>query len=134
VKPFLRRTRYTLNALACTILFLAVGLAIIGAKRRGAERQRETIEFLRSTGWLILYDYQQDAAFRLAPHRTPRPEWWRNLVGTDMLADVTNVKFLENRTPNRLEEDCKLLIRFPALGRIGLRTEREITSRFAYSL
>ena len=103
-------------------MVVAVPCSWLAVERDQARKQREAVDEIKKAGGTVLYDYQFDYrvepfAAGPAPAKPFGPAWLRNVLGGDLLADVTNVYL-----PNSEVSDTRLehLKRLPQLQVLNL--------------
>jgi hypothetical protein len=93
VLALLFRWRFQYGLLSLLVLTLAVALPFgrLATEMKQAKRQRDAVEGIRKLGQVVLHDYEADLPFPSSFPEPPGPDWLRDLLGDDFLANVTEV-------------------------------------------
>ncbi len=92
-KPKLRWYQYRLWHLFVLTAVIAVVCSWFACKMVAANKRKAAVNAIEALGGSVTYDYQLDASGGEIPNaKPPGPEWFRNLVGLDFLADVVCVR------------------------------------------
>ncbi len=93
-KSKLRWYQYRLVHLFVLMTLVAISCAL-WCKKQEANKRKEAVEAIHRLGGLVVHDYQVDAKddpYLIHNAEPPGPEWLRNLVGVEFLADVVEVR------------------------------------------
>ena len=85
--------QFSLRTMMVFVTLLCLGLGLNSIRVR-ANRQRATVEKLRSIKAVVLYDYETDElgnALNLTRVQKPGPEWLVNFLGVDWFATAVHV-------------------------------------------
>ncbi len=114
--PKLRWYQYRLAHLFVLVTICAIPCSWFACKMAKAKRQKETVEAIEGMDGWVRYDYQVDANHGTIPNaEAPGPEWFRNLVGVDFLADVVGVAFDKPQSTDADLERLKVLTKLKFL-------------------
>jgi hypothetical protein len=76
----------------------------LGVNSHRANRQRRAVEVIAKVGGEVYYDYQTDQQYEVLEEAfspPPGPNWLRNLIGIDYLANVVRVDLICDKVGNR---------------------------------
>jgi hypothetical protein len=108
------RVRFSLRLLMVTTAIAAVGLGMWAERAR---RQRAGVEWVRSVGGRVTYDFEWDPydGSYLKGGKPPGPKWVHDLLGIDYFANVDAVVLDRDEIT-----DLSPLEKFPDLKVLGL--------------
>jgi hypothetical protein len=90
-----RRFQFTLGALLAVPALFAIPCAWLCREMDQARKQHRAVEEIRRAGGAVYYDYDwlNPAGGAVPEAGPPGPSWLRGLLGEDMLANASGVKF-----------------------------------------
>ena len=116
--PGRRRLRFSLRFLLLAVVAVAVPL---GWKVNRVRNQRLVVEEIERLGGNAYYDYDPRAFAQGGPTQLPGPDWLRNLLGIDFLADVVQVSVDGAQVTN---DTLRHLSSLPHLQVLGVKSDR----------
>jgi len=85
--------QFHLSHLLAIVTIAAIACSWLRCKMERARLQKEAVESLIGVSCDVYYDYECDADGNTIPDAPPPgPEWLRDLVGIDFLADVVRIE------------------------------------------
>lgn len=84
--------RFSLKTLLSVMLIAMIGMGWFRWRMDRAKERKAAVEFVRSVGGWVWYDYEADeSGMPRADGEPSGPEWWREFVGEDFDHDVIGV-------------------------------------------
>ena len=93
----LRKGRLSFSLRNLLVVVTVAGV-LLGWKVREVNRRMRVVEWVRTVGGFVTYNYEYDENNKWIPNADPPgPTWLRNLIGVDYLAKVTRINLSNSR-------------------------------------
>ncbi len=104
---------FSLKTFLVLVTLFCVLMAFLGSLVFRVNKQKEAVQWVQDYRGIVYYDFEWDPEDgRIDEAKLPGPDWLRELIGLDYLADVVVVEFWDNGTQ---VSDLKPLRKLPQL-------------------